>query len=259
MKACTKCKEIKEFSLFSKRSKAADGFTHYCKSCLAEGNRKWQQENKERVEAYRKEYAKENAEKIRIARKKYEAENAEKVKKAKAEKYQRTRDRCLQKVKENAAKRQPEIRQYQAEYREANREKLRAMSRAYSANNWDQKKAYMREYCKQRKARDPVFAMAGRLRSRMSIFFRKSGFGKPAKTYDLIGCSFDFLAKHLESKFADGMTWDNRSEWHIDHRIPLSSAGSIEEVTALFHYSNLQPLWAFDNISKGARMPEEAA
>lgn len=257
MKTCTKCKHLKDFSLFSKRAKAADGLTHYCKGCLKIQQKEWQTKNQDRVKAYRKSYIVENAEKVKATRKRYQEENAEKVKKARADKYLRTREQCLSKVKENAAKRQPEIRAYQDAYRNANRERLNAASRVYQAENWEHKKAYMKGYFKTRMATDPVFAVGRRMRSRMGVFFRKSGFGKPAKTYDLIGCSFEFLAKHLEAQFSEGMTWENRNQWHIDHRIPLSSASSIEEVTALFHYSNLQPLWAFDNISKGGKMPEE--
>ena len=61
---------------------------------------------------------------------------------------------------------------------------------------------------------------------------------------------------HLESKFTDGMSWDNHTThgWHIDHIIPLSSAKTLEEVEKLCHFSNLQPLWAIDNLLKGGRV-----
>jgi hypothetical protein len=55
----------------------------------------------------------------------------------------------------------------------------------------------------------------------------------------------------MEAKFVDGMNWDNIGEWHIDHIIPLSSAETEQETIKLCHYTNLQPLWAFDNLSKG--------
>lgn len=259
MKTCTKCKQIKDFSLFSKRAKAADGLTHYCKDCLKVQKKEWQIKNQDRVKEYRNSYIAENAAKVKASQKRYREENAEKVKKARADKYLRTREQCLAKVKENAAKRKPEILAYQEAYRNANRERLNAAARVYQAENWDAKKAYMRKYCKERRANDPVFAVARRLRARMGVFFRKSGFGKPAKTYDLIGCSFENLVSHLESKFLEGMTWSNRKEWHIDHKVPLSSAKGPEDLKALFHYTNLQPLWAFDNISKGGKMPEEVS
>ena len=55
-------------------------------------------------------------------------------------------------------------------------------------------------------------------------------------------------------KFTTGMSWENRNEWHIDHKIPLSSAKTEEEIYELCHYTNLQPLWAFDNLSKGNKI-----
>ena len=55
------------------------------------------------------------------------------------------------------------------------------------------------------------------------------------------------------------MTWENRSEWHVDHIIPLATAKTEEDVYRLNHYTNLQPLWAHENIRKRAMMPEEYA
>ena len=50
------------------------------------------------------------------------------------------------------------------------------------------------------------------------------------------------------------MSWENYGEWHVDHKIPLASAKTKEEVEKLFHHSNLQPLWAKDNLEKGAKI-----
>ena len=69
-----------------------------------------------------------------------------------------------------------------------------------------------------------------------------------------MGCSYEFLKEHLEKQFVDGMSWENRSEWHIDHIIPLSSAKNEDEIYKLCHYTNLQPLWAIDNIKKGKKL-----
>lgn len=64
------------------------------------------------------------------------------------------------------------------------------------------------------------------------------------------------MRNYLENKFIDGMTWDNKGfyGWHIDHIIPLSSAKTEEEIYKLCHYSNLQPLWAEDNMKKGDKI-----
>lgn len=70
-----------------------------------------------------------------------------------------------------------------------------------------------------------------------------------------LGCSVSELKSYLESKFQSGMSWSNRSKWHIDHIVPLSKfdLSNPEELKKACHYSNLQPMWAFDNMSKGNR------
>ena len=78
---------------------------------------------------------------------------------------------------------------------------------------------------------------------------------KSRRAEQILGCSYSELAAHLEQQFRSGMTWDNRGEWHIDHIVPLASAQTEEEVLSLCHYTNLQPLWAAENLSKGARLP----
>lgn len=92
------------------------------------------------------------------------------------------------------------------------------------------------------------------LRSRLNKAL--NGNVKSIKTMDLLSCSIEQLKIHLESKFQLGMTWENYGEWHIDHIIPLSSFDLVnsEELKRASHYSNLQPLWAKDNIAKGAKL-----
>jgi hypothetical protein len=62
------------------------------------------------------------------------------------------------------------------------------------------------------------------------------------------------LKEHIEKQFIDDMNWDNKGNWHIDHIIPLSSAKTEVELMKLFHFSNLQPLWASDNIKKSNKI-----
>ena len=71
----------------------------------------------------------------------------------------------------------------------------------------------------------------------------------------MLGCSLARAVKHLESKFLNGMSWENYGEWHIDHRKPLAwfDLTDAGEVAKACHYKNLQPLWARENQSKGAR------
>jgi hypothetical protein len=72
---------------------------------------------------------------------------------------------------------------------------------------------------------------------------------KPSKTFEWIGCSPEQLKEHFESLFSEGMSWANYGKWHVDHIRPISSFKP-EEWKQINHYTNLQPLWAEDNIKK---------
>ena len=74
------------------------------------------------------------------------------------------------------------------------------------------------------------------------------------KTFEIIGCDGLFLKTHLESLFTSNMCWENYGEWHVDHIIPLSSSKNLNEFYKLCHYTNLQPLWAHDNLKKGSKI-----
>lgn len=71
-----------------------------------------------------------------------------------------------------------------------------------------------------------------------------------------LGCSIDFFKQYLESKFQPGMSWDNRSNWHIDHIKPLSKfdLSKRDQLLEACNYRNLQPMWAVDNMIKGNRL-----
>ena len=98
-----------------------------------------------------------------------------------------------------------------------------------------------------------------RLRRRFSnqVWWALKGKKSFRKWELLVGYSVSDLRFHLERQFTGGMTWDNYGQWHIDHVVPVSSFQftSAEEPAfrACFSLSNLRPLWAVDNLSKGAK------
>ena len=79
-------------------------------------------------------------------------------------------------------------------------------------------------------------------------------------TLELLGCSIAEARIHIESQFLDGMSWENVGDWHIDHRRPCASFDLALESNQkmCFHYTNLQPMWASENISKGASFDEDS-
>jgi len=133
--------------------------------------------------------------------------------------------------------------------REANRESERRKDRAYKEANRER----LREQARAR-VKTPFQIMKKRLRDRLRNIFSNHGKKKRSSTLDMIGGDWLVAKKHLESLFTESMTWENIGEWHIDHIIPFATAKTEEELIALCHYTNLQPLWAFDNMSKGAKL-----
>ena len=115
---------------------------------------------------------------------------------------------------------------------------------------------YKREYNKKKIKINPGFRILCSLRARLGIALREQNARKSKHSMKLIGCSIDKLKKHLESKFLLNMSWDNygKNGWHIDHIKPCTSFDLTdpEQQQECFHYSNLQPLWAEDNLSKSS-------
>lgn len=146
-----------------------------------------------------------------------------------------------------------------------NKEKKLKSNKLWSKNNkekhrfllkrWFQKnKDLIREKNKKRRYIDPYYKITLILRSRLTNALRNNLRYK--STLELLGCSVEKLWAHLEKSFKPGMTRENHGEWHIDHIIPCISfdLSKPEEQNKCFHYTNLQPLWAHQNLSKGAKI-----
>lgn len=99
--------------------------------------------------------------------------------------------------------------------------------------------------------RSSTWRVKSSLRARLYAFVKGKN---KSSSFQYVGCSVDELKKHLASQFKEGMTWQNYGEWHIDHIRPCASFDlSLEEERhACFNYENLQPLWAEENLRKGA-------
>lgn len=111
-------------------------------------------------------------------------------------------------------------------------------------------------YVKKRMENDIDYKLKIRLRNKISsIISNKKQY---THTTDLLGCSIFDIRQHLERQFKDGMTWDNYGKWHIDHIIPISyfDFTKEEDQKRCFHYTNLQPLWAKENIRKSNKIIE---
>jgi len=125
-------------------------------------------------------------------------------------------------------------------------------------DNRDMNKEYYnslnREYIKKKKDIDPLFRLTCSIRTLISQSFKYQYTKKAKKTIEILGCSYDEFKFYIESQFTEEMYWENYADyWQLDHKIPISWAKNEEEVYELNHYTNFQPLFWKENISKGNR------
>lgn len=165
---------------------------------------------------------------------------------------------CKEKQREYSKKYRENNKDKMKEYRKKNKEKQREYDKKYLENNREKKREYAKSYRKKRYATDPCFKLRNIISTKVGKEMKKYLTTKKETSLNYLGCSMKKLKKHLESKFDTNMTWDNWSTygWHIDHIIPISSFDLTkeEEQKKCFHYTNLQPLWAKDNIAKGNKL-----
>jgi len=164
--------------------------------------------------------------------------------------YQTQKKNNPESINESSRKWYSNNKKYYKEYRKKNNEIIKIYAKDYyKKNNLNE---YHKKYNKKKRNHDNIFRLINCVRSSVNRYIYK----KKINSFDIIGCSPFELKKYLEEKFTEGMCWENHGKygWHIDHIIPLSSAKTEEEIYELCYYTNLQPLWAEDNLKKGSNI-----
>jgi hypothetical protein len=183
-------------------------------------NVNWRAQNPEKAKAVNVNWRAQNPEKAKENNTKWRAENPEKA-------------------KENNTK-----------WRAENPEKAKENNTKWRAENPERSASYIKNYHKQRRAKDPLYRLQHNMRVMGNRVVKQLSLGKkPACTEKWQGCTAEELKAYLESLFTEGMSWENYGEWHADHIRPVSSFAP-EEWEQINHYTNLQPLWWQDNLSK---------
>lgn len=145
---------------------------------------------------------------------------------------------------------------YKRGWVENNQDKIRASARARAKK--PEVKEKKNERCRERYRLDTEYRLQRILRSRLTQALDDKRAFKWDTAFDLLGCSIDELMAHIQKQWKPGMSWDNysREGWHIDHIIPCAAFDLTkpEEQCKCFHWSNLQPLWAKENLSKSDRV-----
>lgn len=236
MKFCRACNTEKPFTEFHKNAKAKDGLVAICKVCNCAKTAAWVAANKERHAANCKAYAAANPEKSVAKAKEWVEKNRERSREIKAAWKKRNPDTVRRHARE-AARRDPE--------------KQAARKLVYRAENRHVERAYLQK----RRAENPLQKLHDSMGNRFRDVLRSNKGGKAWKL--LAGYDCVALKAHLEAKFLPGMNWGNYGEWHIDHIRPVASfdfnVDFENTVRACWALSNLQPLWAVDNMKKGKK------
>lgn len=143
-------------------------------------------------------------------------------------------------------------KKYYKQYYEKHKTKIIKRQLEYIKNNRDKvNQRHNNKYYS-----DINYKIKHNLKRRMNNAIK--GHFKDCSTLKLLGCDLETVRNHLESKFTKGMNWDNYGQWHIDHIKPCASfdLSDPEQQRKCFHYTNLQPLWAEDNMKKRDKVPD---
>lgn len=256
-KKCNKCGQLKPFSEFYKHKRSLGEVRAVCKKCEIKISIEYAAKNKDKINKKRRDRYKTKNEIILKRNKEYRDKNREKINEDKRQWYQINKDEILKKQREYRIRNKEKISKRTKKYRENNKEAIRERDKQYQIKNAikiNKQRASKREILKT----DPKFILNKRISSlmRLSLKGNKNGYGWES----LVGYTLIDLMEYLEALFQDEMSWKNMGEWHIDHIIPISAfnfTGPFDiDFKRCWSLENLQPLWAKDNLSKGAKLTE---
>lgn len=216
-KICSRCKIEKDVGCFSKDKTRKDGLQYFCKNC--------------RKMARKKEYSSRYREK--------------------------NKDRISEHLKIYYQNNKEIIKERNKKYRANNKGKYAELQIIYRANNREKTLELGRKHANKR-LEIPKYKISHSISRRMLDSLRGNKNG--CHWENLVGYTLRDLMNHLEFKFKDGMTWDNYGYWEIDHIYPVSywefKSYEDEQFKQCWALSNLQPLWARENLLKGAKIPQ---
>ena len=221
MKKCNKCLEFRSLSDFYKDKSKKDGLKTTCivcrKSHYSDNKESINEKERNRYSIYSKE------ENYKSRKKKYYQDNKEVLNK----RSKKWRDENLDRHKE------------------------------LSKINYTKNKAGILAKYKDRLDNDPLFKFIQNIKCNIRNSLVRTGYSKRTKTFEILCIEFIQFREYIENQFQEGMTWDNYGDWHLDHKTPISWARTEEEAVSLCHYTNYQPLWLVENISKSNKYKSE--
>ena len=229
MKRCVSCDLEKDESQFSRR-KDTGKLRGQCKECIAITQKQYAEKHAAEINIYQQDYRTIHLEEFTNNAIRWKKENPEKAQKA------------------------------QAKYRKTHATERAAYNERFTLTHPN----YRSEYDAQRRANDMQFRISHNLRTRLGEAIKNGQ--KIGSAVDDLGCTIEYFMEYMAAIFYANpetgamMSWDNYGEWHIDHIKPLAlfDLTNREQFLAACNYTNLQPLWAKENLSKGAKYVEKA-
>lgn len=269
-KQCSRCGEIKPatyefYDNYLCRGKRLQ--RKFCRECLNKRTAEYRRANPEKAKEWdRRNTIKNKAPGSDYQKRKYakldRREQNEKIKQWRLENPEKFRVHCQRTYQKNKQKIFARAAKWAREKRktdEAYREKANARCREWHRMNRDKLRPYYSARSAKRRRTDVRYRIMNSVRRR--VLFALKGSKKSASITAMIGAPLDVVRDHIQSLFKPGMTWENwgrgcngAREWHLDHIKPLASFDltNPEQFAEACHYTNLQPLWSDENLSKGA-------
>ena len=234
-KHCYQCDEYKDLNEFTKNKDLSDGLSSYCREC----------------QRYNRNNKVHNKKKTRVPHKMLNGIE---------HKYCRLCDEFL--ILSDFTKNNASWDKKGTYCRDCSNAYLRTLSKTPKYK--EQRKQYRMKpkfrkrvaaYRRKKYANDPKWRVAALIRGRLNMALKAQHVEKSTATWDLCGCDLTTLKEHIEKQFRDGMSWNDRGKWHIDHMVACTTFNlqNIEDQKKCFHYTNLRPEWAEQNLSDGGR------
>jgi len=211
-KVCPKCEISKPITEYHKKKSNKDGHHYYCKICLNLINKICTEKTKNTIIVFRKKCVK----------------------------------CCITKniLDFNKSDGNKDGHRYDC------RQCQKVSRKIYKTQNMDKVRESRKRYESNRIKTDPLYKLRLNVSCLIRNTIRNNGYNKSLRTQDILGCSYEEFKTHIEKQFVEGMSWDNRFKWQLDHITPVSWGKTEEEIVALNYYTNFQPLWTEDNNKK---------
>ena len=254
---CKGCQLEKDEACFYRDKSRPLGLSVKCKTCKNIQISAYTKSHQAATNEYQARYRAQHKEKTCLYNARYQKTHKEELRHQKHDRYLDNRDREVARSRAWKENNRAYHNAWNKERYQREKDNIAPKAKLYRQKN----RAKKIQYTKDRKKNDPVFAISLLCRGRVGAMLRRNRVKKSEKTFDLIGCSPDFLAKHLESQFTEGMSWATQGKfgWVIDHIVPLAAfnLADPEQQKLAFHWSNQQPLWWRPNIIKKDRICTE--